>query len=152
MKYLIKKGKHYAKFTINRLFPFVGRKIGGKVKFDMACLTEAKPSGWNKLTGITGFSIHKNSGRLVWRSDGSKILIAGYVYNKGVRKDIKFTSVMVDRFYNFSINQVGALWAFSIDDKVIRMDGDIGFWKLRAYPYFGGRAVAPCEMVITIKT
>ena len=150
MKYLIEKGNHYANWTWNRLCPFTSNKIEGEVKFDISCLTEASPSGWNKLTGITSLKIHNNSGRLVWRTDGKKILIAGYVYNKGVRKEVNITSLLVDEYYKFSIEYLANTWTFKINGKLVRMNGNLSFIKLRAYPYFGGKATSPCDIKVEV--
>jgi len=147
MKYTIKKGRHFANFTINRLFPFSSKIDKGTVKFSKECLAIAPISGHNKLTGIAGFDNHKNSGRLVWQSDGNMIKIWGYVYKDGVRSEKYITSLEVEKEYEYEINFLGK-WFFEINNKVISLDGKIGFWKFKQYVYFGGLSPAPLTMTI----
>ena len=76
MKYTIKKGKHFANFTLNRLFPFTRKRIKGKIMFSNECWhnKDSIPhTGWNKAVGIAQmFGVHTNSGRLVWQPDFDK--------------------------------------------------------------------------------
>jgi len=150
MKYKIKKGKHFAQFTINRLFPFTCSKISGSVMFDSNCLVKESIPGWNKLTGISGTKIHKDSGRLVWRSKGNQISIAGYVYNNGERKEIEITTIPVNMWFSYKIEHYKDVWRLSVGGKVVIMSGNLGFFKFRCYPYFGGQSTAPVDMVIEL--
>lgn len=151
MKYTIKRNHHFANFTINRLFPFVGKKIKGRVLFDGACLTEGEIAGWNKLTGITSSKIHENSGRLVWRSDGQKINIAAYVYENGVRNEKIIISTHPNIWTPFEIKYSNGYWVMSVLYKEVVLSGKMGFWKFRCYPYFGGQSTAPVTMQIEIR-
>lgn len=151
MEYLIEKGNHYANFTWNRLYPFTKGVISTRVIFDEDCLTVATPSGLNKLDGISGFNIHYNSGRLVWISNNNKIDIFGYVYNKGDRNNKFITSVDVNTIINYTIEYLNNEWVFIVNNKMITLDGTIPFIKFRCYPYFGGKAVAPCDIKINIE-
>jgi len=150
MIYTIKKGRHFANFTINRLFPFVGSKITGSVMFDENCLVKGDISGWNKLTGIGNIDNHENSGRLVWRSDGKHIIIAGYVYINGVRNEKVITQVSVDNWYTFKVEYMSGYWNFEFGNRYTAMSGKLGCVKLRQYPYFGGQSTAPVTMKIAI--
>ena len=146
MRYIIKKGKHFANFTWNRLFPFTGKKVSGSFIFSEECLVQGEKSGWNKLTGISSINNHKNSGRLVWMSNGAKIRIAGYVYNDGVRSEREIIKVDTDRVYSYSVRYSNGYWIFTVDHKEITMSGKLGWWKFRQYPFFGGVSVAPVTM------
>lgn len=146
MKYIIKKGRHFANFTINRLFPFTCSEIEGTVLFSKECLVEGNISGWNKLIGITSLNNHKNSGRLVWMSDGTKIRIAGYVYKDGSRNEKEIIRIDADRSYKYSVKYSNGHWVFSIDYKDVIMTGKLGFLKFKQFPFFGGQAVAPITM------
>ena len=151
MKYTIKSGKHYANFTLDRLFPFCGKKLSGRVKLSLNCLHEGEISGWNKLTGISEIDNHNNSGRLVWMSNGSKIRIAGYVYKNGQRKEKEFALIDVEKWYDFKVEFKDMYWRFSIDDNVIFLPGELKGWKFKQFPYFGGRSTAPFTMNIWIE-
>ena len=150
MRYIIEEGKHYAKFTWDRLFPFASNKRDKAVLFDDGCLTPAFPSGLNKLDGISGFRIHKNSGRLVWIANGSLIAIYGYVYKDGVRTQIKIGDYDPEGFISYSIEYVAGQWHFHVNNDYACLDGKLGFFKFRCFPYFGGRAVAPCDIILDI--
>ena len=150
MKYTIEKGNHYSNFTINRLFPFVGKTVKGSVKFSEECLQQGQQSGWNKLTGISSLDIHKNSGRLVWMSNGNAIRIAGYVYKDGERRDQGICTIPSGKWFSYSIKYSHKSWIFSINGNRIIMSGDMGILKLRAYPYFGGQSTAPTKMTIWV--
>ena len=150
MKYIIEKGKHFAKFTINRLFPFVGKEISGTFIFSKECLVQGDVSGWNKLTGISGLRIHNNSGRLVWMSNGSKIRIATYVYVNGVRSTKEVAQVDVDRIYSYSVRYSNGYWIMTIDHRVHTVYGKLGFFKFRCHPYFGGVSKSPITMSLWI--
>jgi len=150
MKYTIKKGKHFANFKLSRLFPFTSKRVSGICKFSASCLTQGDISGWNKLTGITSLRIHKNSGRLVWQSNGSKIRIAGYVYKNGERKEIEITTVDVDTPYIYSVTYKRGFWHFVIRGKEVVMGGKLGWLRILCLPYFGGRSKAPVKMEVWI--
>lgn len=150
MKYKIKRGNHFANFTWNRLFPFVPNKISGVVHFSYSSLIKELIPGWNKLTGISSFKIHENSARLVWRSDGGKINIAGYVYYNGVRNEMLITSLQPGIYYKYSIEYKYRSWIITINNKTIIMPGKIGFCKFRCYPFFGGRSTAPEDIYIEL--
>ena len=150
MKYIIKKGRHYANFTINRLFPFTSSSIKGSVKFSKECLVQGDISGWNKLCGITSPKIHENSGRLVWMSDGELIRIAAYVYKDGVRKSVEIIKLPVEMYFSYSIKYTHNTWVFTINGYKVILPGSLGFFKFKAYPYFGGQSTAPIQMSINL--
>ena len=51
MKYKIRKGNHYADFTLSRLWPFSTKKQTGGLYFEASCATAFVPTpGWNKVT------------------------------------------------------------------------------------------------------
>jgi len=148
MKYTIKKGRHFATLTWNRLFPFSSKIDKGTVKFSKECLAIAPISGRNKLTGIAGLDNHKNSGRLVWQSDGAMIKIWGYVYKDGVRTEKYITSLEVEKEYEYEVEFADGRWIFEIKGNITSLPGKIGFWKFKQYVYFGGLSPAPLTMSI----
>jgi len=150
MKYTIRKGHHYC-FTINRLWPFTKTKLKGNVIFDHNCLVKGDKPGHNKLTGITSFKIHKNSGRLVWESNGKSIDLYGYVYDNGSRTEIYITSLLLNTWFGYSIEHRGGNWYFTVNGKTVVIHGNIGFWKFKCFPYFGGVSTAPKTMTIKLK-
>jgi len=150
VKYNIKRGKHFANFTLNRLFPFTGKSLKGNVRFSYNCLSPEVIPGWNKLTGISSLKIHNNSGRLVWRAQKGKIMIAGYVYKDGRRNEMLITSLLPDIFYPYSVEYKKGVWVFSINGTTVMMPGALGFWKFKCFPYFGGKSTAPEDLVIHI--
>lgn len=156
MKYTIRKARHYAKFTINRLWPFTSKCVEGKFKFSKQCWYQRKEvehTGWNKLTGISGLRIHRNSGRLVWQPDfyeTGKILIAAYIYDKGVRITDQFVSVNTGEEVDYLIIARKGLWSFGVGDHTKSFPGRIPFIKLKTFPYFGERSKAPNTMTIHV--
>ena len=150
MKYIIKKNRHYSSFNIGRLFPFTGNRIAGTFNFSEECLVQGEVSGHNKLTGISSFRIHNNSGRIVWQSDGINIKVWGYVYKDGVRKEQYITSVNVNTLNRYVVSYRNGAWLFSVNDKTVVLSGKLGLWKTRAYFYFGGQSTAPITMSVNI--
>lgn len=152
MKYIIKKGQHYANFTLNRLFPFASKKQSGSFMFDDNCLEKETIPGWNKLCGISSLRIHQNSGRLVWRSDGNMITIAGYVYSNGERSELEIIKVPVCSWIKYKIENKRGFWHFTVNGVTVLLGGSVKGLKFKCYPYFGGRSTAPKTMEIWISS
>lgn len=152
MKYVIKKGNHRSNFTLDRLQPFCDSNETGIFKFDTACLMKEEIPGWNKLTGISTIRIHKNSARLVWRSNGTRINIAGYVYKDGGRSEKEITLVRTNEDIEYSIdyNKHTKTVKFTVNDESIIMDVDLDGCKFKCYPWFGGQSAAGTTMTINI--
>ena len=157
MKYLIRKGHHFARFNISRLWPFSALCITGTIHFDADCWHPREAieyTGWNKLTGISSPLIHRNSGRLVWQPDfkhPGHLLIAAYVYNKGLRIIKPFASCKVETDNDFTIIATGSIWKFIFDSNKSSILGNIHILAFKAFPYFGGRSTAPHNMTIEVK-
>lgn len=157
MKYLIRKGHHFARFNISRLWPFSAHCITGTIRFSASCWhsrNEIGPTGWNKLTGISGLLIHRNSGRLVWQPDfnhSGRILIAAYVYHHGIRITEPFVSCQVETTKEFTLMATGGIWSFGFGDNIRGIVGTTPFIAFKAFPYFGGRSTAPRDMIIEVK-
>lgn len=157
MIYQIKKGHHFARFNLSRLWPFSAHCIQGTIRFDESCLynrDEIGLTGWNKLTGISSLLIHRNSGRLVWQPDfvyPYRIIIAAYVYNKGVRISEPFASCMTGETTGFSILATGNIYSFGFGDNIRGIEGKTPLLAFKAFPYFGGHSTAPHDMTITVK-
>jgi hypothetical protein len=144
--YIIKKGRHYANFKLERLWPFTDLAIRGEVMLSKECWYPEeciKHSGWNKIRGIGQiFGVHTNSGRLGFQANTKKegyCTIAGYWYTDGgdwnatVIKDIK-----VEQWYPFIIDWNDGEWFFSIDNSYVTAEGSKPFCPVQLNPYFGG--------------
>jgi len=157
MIYLIKKGRHFARLNLSRLWPFSAHCIQGTVRFDESCWhsrDEIGLTGWNKLTGISSLLIHRNSGRLVWQPDfrhKGRIIIAAYVYDKGVRISEPFATCMAGETTDFSILATGNIYSFWFGDNIRGIEGKTPILAFKAFPYFGGRSTAPHTMTIDVK-
>jgi hypothetical protein len=157
MIYLIKKGHHFARFNVSRLWPFSAHCIYGTVRFSASCWhsrDSIKLTGWNKLTGISSLLIHRNSGRLVWQPDFNhpgRILIAAYVYRRGVRISQAFASCEVEKEIEFTVIGTGGIWSFGFGDNIRGIPGKTPIITMKAFPYFGGRSTAPQNMTIVVK-
>ena len=151
MKFKIKKGRHYSSFSLNRLLMFVRSKVSGTARFSYDCLKPVPIVGWNKLTGMSSWKIHKNSGRLVWRAKDGMILISAYVYKDGIRNEMLITSVLPDRYYKYSVEYINGFYKFTFNGTTVLMvAGKLGKIKFKCFPYFGGKSTAPEDLVIHI--
>lgn len=171
MKYNIKKGNHFANFTIDRLYPFVYElPFERKVKLHKSCWylkNDIEYQGWNKLTGISGWDIHNMSARFVWQPVFNKpdnFRIAAYVYNGHDSKYVlsEMGTVKADEWFSIGItyNEVKGQWVFKVVTKNNTYNTNIGGRKplifymdlyFKAFPYFGGKSVSPRNMTIEIK-
>lgn len=152
MNYVIKKGNHRSNYTLDRLQPFCDSNETGTFRFDTACLMKEEIPGWNKLTGISNILIHRNSARLVWRSNGTRINIAGYVYKDGVRKEKEICMVRTNEDIEYSIdyNTYTKTVQFQVNEQTIIMDANLDGLKFKCYPFFGGQSTAGTRMKINI--
>lgn len=153
MIYKIKKGWHYSLPVWARLKLFAKKQETGILIFDEECANAIEQiPGWNKLTGISTWKIHKNSGRLVWRAAGSKgIRIAAYVYDNGGKAKIKEIGYFpADEIMHYSIRNTGSLWIFEIDMHKVTMAGSANGVLFQCHPYFGGQSTAPIDCYIQI--
>jgi hypothetical protein len=156
MNYKIRKGRHFANFTFDRLWPFIkGKSIDGTFMFDSSCWysrDSVKNHGWNKLLGVTSIRIHKKSGRLVWQPDfdcPGQIIIATYVYDKGVRKIKEIARVKVKQEVIWIMVFMN-LWTFIVGLETGKVKGSIPWLKFKAFPFFGGKDKAGKTMVIKV--
>ena len=166
MKYLIKKGRHYANFTWNRLCPFTKLTISGTLKFDKDDWYSidkldkdpdtGKPlTGWNKLPGIAqAFGVHQNSGRFAWQSNFNKegyMSIVGYTHSGGTGwRAVPITEVQVDKEYPFIVKYEYDNWVFIMNHKEKSVIANKPKFPVKCYPYFGGRSKAPCNIIIEV--
>ncbi len=158
MIYVIKKGRHFAKWSINRLFPFSKVRTRGHIKFSKDgwhSRDAVEHTGWNKIVGIAqAFGIHKNSGRLVWQPDFENegvLKIAGYRYSNGGKwHAVHFVDVKVDRWYEYEVKWSDGAWVFTMNYRFTTMSGNKPKLPTKCYPYFGGRSTAPQTMKITL--
>jgi hypothetical protein len=157
MKYIIKKGNHFARFNISRLWPFSGSCIRGTIRFDESCWhkrSDIEYTGWNKLTGVSSLLIHRNSGRLVWQPDFNvpgRILIASYVYDRGRRITHPFASCLTGQDVSFMIIAEGGYYSFECNGNITGIRADSPSVLFKCFPYFGGKSTAPHNMSISIK-
>lgn len=145
MKYTIKKGNHYANFTLPKLF------CKDMVRFTFlltdSCWYE-NSTGHNKLVGLGAFPHHhKKSIRLTWKPTTEKGWFDIYVYwynGNGWEAKYLFTAeanrtYMVTMYPRRGIVSAGALGMCFTDVELPRIT-----YLLR--PYFGGRDTAPHNM------
>ena len=170
MKYVIKKGKHYSKFNLARLFPFIRLPLQQEIKFDKHCwydIDSVEYTGYNKLTGVSGLNIHKNSARFVWQPDFHTygiIKLYGYVYSDGGHwKDVYLCSVKTDTRFKVEIQYINNGWQFKVyvDGRntievytkfmVGTKPKGICKYLFKAFPYFGGKSVAPKDIIVYVK-
>jgi len=171
MKYTIKKGKHYANFTIDRLFPFVKLPLVCKVKFSKECWysrDKVEYTGFNKLLGVSSLNIHNKSARFVWQPDFNNegvIRLHAYVYPGSPHwNELYICDINVDEEFTVELSYLEEGWIFKVyvDDKKhqtskvytkhmlgIKPKGIFGH-LFKAFPYFGGKSVAPNKMNIYI--
>lgn len=151
MKYTIKKGRHYASPLWARLWPFTPKIEVGLFEFEEGSeLAVEDIPGWNKLTGFSSWRIHKNSGRLVWRANGSRISIAAYVYDNGKRIIEELKMIEPGEIYTYSIKNTGSVWWFEIDGIHWPILGRCDGMAFKCHPYFGGESTAPMDIHINI--
>jgi len=151
--YTIKKGWHMSLPLWPRLWPFSKKSISGFVGFNEECFTAIEDiPGWNKLTGISSWRIHKDSARFVWRAKGNSIRIAGYVYSNGVRTEKEITSIYPgDHDFIISLEHNYGSWWFTVNGKKVWIPArkPRGQW-FKCFFYFGGRSTAPHTIKIDI--
>ena len=162
MRYIIKKGKHFAKWSWNRLWPFAKIPKQFMVKFGDECWYDnslVENPGYNKLCGFSGLNIHYNSARVVWQPDFDSpgyIKLYGYVYDRGGNWKAEYImTVKTEEAFNIFIGYSNGKWVFIVTSynggKTIEMSGHKPIIKLKAYPYFGGKDTAYHDMTINIK-
>ena len=159
MKYKIKKEKHYAEFTLDRLLPFTTLSQQGTFSLSKECWHTRESieyTGNNKLTGVAQiFGVHQNSGRLVWQPDFKEqgtIIISGYVYSGGGKWTAKeITRIKVEKDYTYSIRWVKGYWLFTVNEKEVMIAGDKPKCPVKTYFYFGGKSTAPQTMTMKIQ-
>lgn len=154
MKYKIKAGRHYANLTLNRLWPFGFRNSDWYIKFSPECANaEVYIPGWNKLTGVSGLFIHKNSARFVWQpGDDGWVRIAAYVYDNGERVIKEIGQVKVDREIWMGIHLNSRFATFRVlGYQSTAIPVKIKWPLFQCFPYFGGQCTAPEDLTIEIK-
>jgi hypothetical protein len=152
MTYTIKRGRHYCNFTLGRLQPFATKREGQvQIPLDnYYSKSLVQNSGWNKLTGVGQFfGVHTNSGRLVWQPNFDKagyFRIAGYIYDKGERKEIEFANIKGGDWVDYSVKHKHGQWRFMINGIAIRITGSKPLLPIKLFPYFGGKDSAYYKM------
>lgn len=160
MTYTIKEGHHYSGFTIDRLCPCVSLRQSGTFAIDLSCWYpkwELTDHGWHKLTGIgSAIGMHTRSGRLVWQpnfTDKYTFDIAGYVHrgSSNIWEAKYITTVECGISHQFVVKYRSGMWYFRVGNAIIEMPGEKPIFPIRAYPYFGGKSVAPWDMYINVR-
>ena len=148
--YTIKKGEHTCNGWRGSLEK---HNLSFKFKFDKSCLyneSELSKTGWNKLVGLSG-SVHSNSARIGWRSDGENIILGYYIYING-KRTIEYADTMnINDTGRASINYAFGKVFMTINNHSKVYDSEKPDIMILDYPYFGGESPAPHTMIILIK-
>ena len=174
MKFLLKKGKHNPIPYKFKFYAF-SSNFNWLVKFNKECWYEKsdiKYTGYNKLRGVT-FGIHAekpfgkwfltkwlvNSALIGWQPCfddpyKKKINLCLYYDVNGVEHRELFKMVEVEEEFNikYIIQKNGVI--IKINDEKSFYIMPTKTWLRFGYhlcPYFGGRSISPCDMVIDIK-
>ena len=157
MDFKIEKGNHYSDFSCDRLHPNVVLPMAVNVELSAGCWYDrgdVEYTGMNKLIGVSGARIHRNSARLVWQPDFKKagvFKLYGYVYENGTKTQEYIASVNQYEWFNFVVDYDGDKWSFTVNDTTVYMNGNKPEILFKTYPYFGGKSTAPNCMHIIVK-
>lgn len=171
MKYIIEKGKFYAKGAFRRalnnlLKPrFSFNIISFKAFFEPNCIYTLndiyKQLQHNKLFGVFFIHPHFRSCRVAWRTiDGVNIELFAYVYDwewkylfkENKRQEVKIGICQPGEWIDLKIMRIKKGYLFIYKDEVIKVDANShGLFWMNLYPYFGGKVPAPHEMTIFLK-
>lgn len=157
MKYVFKKGRHFAWHFFKFYFKNSGT-IEHRVKFSKNCLYSfgtIDDFDVNKLFGRSFGYHHTNSIRFGWRSDGKNIIIYAYNYKDGVRHIKELCKCIVNKEYTFKMkySPKDVLLEISSKDWTTKYAMDINAKRkfgYKLYPYFGGNRTAPHEMIVEL--
>jgi hypothetical protein len=151
--YTIEKGDHYSKGR------FPGTIHGNRVRFDAVFSSgtlQSNVSGdLNKLYGFidANSSVHRNSARFAWVSDGARINVYSYLYRDGVRTFKKIGEVLPEERHSYEIIAKDKRYTFKLDTVTHTFNrfhhAERGA-RFRLFPYFGGDLPAPNTMQIRI--
>jgi hypothetical protein len=166
-KYLIKENQHYTfSNPFERLFSFRWnvKYVDIKFSFVAGCWWKEPRNNddndVNKLCGITFgfFGLHKNSIRLGWKPDFSKIgkvKIYVYWYENGKRESFEITTVDILNTYNACIYIKDDTYIVTVNRETRSIwfkNKKISKWNLKTFPYFGGNNSAPKNIIIELQT
>lgn len=170
--YIIKQGTHYAKGLIFGLFNFkllFKKRLSGRLFINTSMWYKDIP-GWNKIVGIRGFSIVKNPYYkdyipkrliyLVWRICGNKLVLGSYTRDYGLISYKEFTlNIEKCMYIDYDIQEFKDKYIISLDTGIenqtlimnktpYKYDCNI---RLQTFPHFGGREVAPHDIIIRLQ-
>jgi hypothetical protein len=158
IKYIIRKGQHYA--DQNGLQAVQYDELKFTVTFDSTSIYQASDSpnqeDINKLYGFSdNDAAHQQfSARLGWNWARSALRLYAYVYNNGERISQELCSIQIGTQYNCSIKVQNASYIFSVNNTSVAISRSSTTPKgsgYRLYPYFGGDETAPHDINIWIK-
>lgn len=151
--YTIQKGEHYSRGR------FPGTVHGNRIRFDAVFSSgtlQSNISGdLNKLYGFidANSSVHRNSARFAWVSDGVRINVYSYLYRDGVRTFKKIGETMPEQRHSYEIIAKHNRYIFKFDTVTHTFNRfhilEHGA-RFRLFPYFGGNLPAPNTMQIRI--
>jgi hypothetical protein len=156
VRYKIKAGHHYhARHDF--ISPIENHLLIFEAKFGRGCLYDISQTegDLNKLYGLTdcASSVHSNSARMAWRHNGhGTIEIFAYLYVNRERNFFKLGETVPNRWDRYEIHAEHDHYYFrfnEVDTTIARVRTCDGT-RLRAFPYFGGDAPAPNDMIIYI--
>ena len=157
--YEIKTGKRRVNLLgvlANVNFFYKKNSISYKVKFTESSIYDLKHIagyGINKLFGLTFglFGVHKNSVRFGWKpKTNNTIMLYGYCYINGVRKEVEFREIKINNYYDLTISilpgkylfKVKSLETFQTDVLEVKYEKIPKFGYVN-FLYFGGTRTNP---------
>lgn len=157
--YEIRKGEHYSRRSgmPRRIVSlFEGRHLEFEARFTSSCLYQPYYDDLNKLYGFTDCNsgVHENSVRFAWRHNGKgKIEIFAYWYVEGTRGFYKMgeTEIEIPDTYEIWAKNDSYYFRFNnVEFSTPRLKNCDHGLRVRLFPYFGGNAPAPNDMLILI--
>jgi hypothetical protein len=148
--YVIEAGQHN---STSKIRAKIGERVDFTFTFDPTHFyyDELPTLDINKLYGLTGLNIHKNSARFGWRDNDGIIEVFAYWYKNGVRGfELLGTADMFEKnYYHVAMTGKQYRWVFK-DREFIVPDTKNVLTVARSWPYFGGNEPAPHRMSFII--
>lgn len=148
MVFRIKEGSHRSVW-----FPRITFKKS--VNFCFKFLTAIPESEYtNKIYGlIDGIFPHKNSIRLGFRKEKSKLLLCAIVYNDGVRTITTLREINENYLYVCGISKCKDSYSISVDFEIFTFPrtSDFNLFSFKLFPYWGGTETASKEFKIDLQ-
>ncbi len=160
VKYLIKKGRHYANDDSTKIVIVKTSEMKFIVKFDSSAIYQtvlaSNQGDINKLYGFSDNNTfhHYFSARFGWNWLNDGLHLWGYNYNDSIREFKDLGVVPIDQEINCSIRVQGKQYVFVLNGKETAMRRTSPTVKGEGYqlfPFFGGKEPAPHDITIYIR-